>query len=40
MSGDARDLRAAATGTLAAQLSARWMEEHAVLPLEVSHGIL
>ncbi len=40
MSGDARDLRAAATGELAGRLPARWLEEHAVLPLVVEHGTL
>ena len=39
-SGDARDLRAAAAGALAACLPARWLEEHAVLPLELGNGIL
>ncbi len=32
---DARDLRAAATGELAMRLPARWLEEHAVLPLSL-----
>ena len=39
-SGDARDLRAAAAGALAARLPARWLEEHAVLPLELESGTL
>jgi general secretion pathway protein E len=39
-SGDARDLRAAAAGALAARLPARWLEEHAVLPLELVDGAL
>ena len=39
-SGDARDLRAAAAGELAARLPARWLEEHAVLPLELDSGTL
>ncbi len=38
MSGDARDLRAAAAGALAGRLPARWLEEHAVLPLELVSG--
>lgn len=40
MSGDARDLRAAAAGALAARLPARWLEEHAVLPLELEGSTL
>ncbi len=32
---DARDLRAAAMGELAMRLPARWLEEHAVLPLSL-----
>ena len=40
MSGDARDLRAAAAGALADRLPARWLEEHAVLPLELEGGTL
>ena len=38
--GDARDLRAAAAGALAARVPARWLEEHAVLPLELDSGTL
>ncbi len=40
MSGDARDLRAAAAGELAERLPARWLEEHAVLPLALESGTL
>jgi len=40
MSGDARDLRAAAAGELAGRLPARWLEEQAVLPLELENGML
>ena len=39
-SGDARDLRAAAAGELAERLPARWLEEHAVLPLALESGTL
>jgi general secretion pathway protein E len=35
---DARALRTAAAGPLALRFPARWLEEHAVLPLEVSQG--
>ncbi len=40
MSGDARDLRVAAAGALAGRLPARWLEEHAVLPLDLESGTL
>ncbi|MDQ8168735.1 MAG: GspE/PulE family protein [Gemmatimonadota bacterium] len=40
MSGDARDLRAAAAGPLAQRFPARWLEEHAVLPLSLEEGTL
>jgi type II secretory ATPase GspE/PulE/Tfp pilus assembly ATPase PilB-like protein len=36
--GDVRALRDAAGGTLALRLPARWLEEHAVLPLRASDG--
>lgn len=38
MSSDPRDLRAAAAGALAHRFPARWLEEHAVLPLELRDG--
>jgi len=36
---DARALREAATGTAAQRFPARWLEEHAVLPLRLDNGI-
>ena len=35
---DARDLRAAAAGPLAQRFPLRWLEEHAVVPLDVQDG--
>ena len=36
---DARALREAASGALALRFPARWLEEHAVLPLSVADGV-
>ncbi|BAH38134.1 general secretion pathway protein E [Gemmatimonas aurantiaca T-27] len=36
---DARDLRAAAAGPLARRFPARWLDEHAVLPLALADGV-
>lgn len=36
---DARDLRAAAAAPLARRFPARWLDEHAVLPLDVQEGV-
>lgn len=36
---DARDLRAAAAGPLARLFPVRWLDEHAVLPLELANGV-
>ncbi|MFN8715830.1 MAG: GspE/PulE family protein [Gemmatimonadaceae bacterium] len=37
---DARDLRAAAAGPLARRFPARWLDEHAVLPLDEADGVV
>jgi type II secretory ATPase GspE/PulE/Tfp pilus assembly ATPase PilB-like protein len=36
---DARALREAASGALALRFPARWLEEHAVLPLSITDGV-
>lgn len=37
---DARDLRAAAASPLAQRFPVRWLDEHAVLPLDEDHGVV
>jgi general secretion pathway protein E len=37
---DARDLRTAAAGPLARRFPARWLDEHAVLPLDEAEGVV